>query len=756
MKKSPTNEPLILSSRSSGASTPEPEPAQQSAVLTTSPSVAVMSQPKKGTEITRFRVFARVRPFIEEELREMKDSASQMRSVVEMVGTKTVLLDPKEDWLPKAQYEFDASLWSIPLDHNVIRTFQDTERVRHDTQLDVYNLVAKQSIESVFDGFNSCIMTYGQTGSGKTYTMIGKYESNHDCGGDTEEGIVPRVCSDLFIQLDLRRKKELEKPEHERASFSVEVNFVEIYMERVRDLLDPHLKKVTKDEKLGGGKGAPTGSGAGGEDRLHEAKIRQDPTSGPFVEGVTKYQVENWKQCCTLLERGSQHRTTCATVVHQQSSRSHAIFQITILQEETIPAKDRFSRSTVRSRSGRINLVDLAGSERGGMTDYVKESATINKSLLALRRVIDQLTERQNVLLDQAKQEISGQAVVERVVPQVPFRDSVLTWLLSDSIGGNARTSMIATLSPLAKNFNDTLATLVWSSKARNLVTLVKSNDAQTVVAGGMSRKTTELNLQFSLQRQNVDNLRDTLHEKQRYAELLENQTKGIMRQIILTRAETQKVREDAAAITIQRWWADCLAAAEIARLNALQHAADEQLRNEQKKEADAKHALEASRQETRRLQTALRQAEEEEAARRAEVTALSLSEAAFHERRAMVEQQHNMMRGQDGDDIVRCQEDIVVLEEKADIIRTDIAAIRLDTEKTTSRTSEMLQLVKARASKDGAAPAVPNTTAVTSGASVDADALQRKLSACLQQKAQCQGQRDALKTQHAKAYGKK
>lgn len=119
-------------------------------------------------------------------------------------------------------------------------------------------------------------------------------------------------------------------------------------MERVRDLLDPALRHTRGNEKL------------------HDARIRLDPCSGPFVEGVTKYEVENWSQCCILLERGSMHRTTCATAVHNQSSRSHAIFQLTVIQEQTIPPKDRYSLPTLKTKAGRINLVDLAGSERGG------------------------------------------------------------------------------------------------------------------------------------------------------------------------------------------------------------------------------------------------------------------------------------------------------------------------------------------------------------------------------------------------------
>ncbi|KPI88362.1 putative Kinesin [Leptomonas seymouri] len=485
------------------------------------------------SEITSFRVVARVRPFIKEELAEME--GQERRSIVEMTDTKTILLDPTDNWAPKAQFEFDASLWSIPPTHHIVHTFQDTRHKTHATQKDVYNLIAKDLVPHVFNGFNSCILSYGQTGSGKTYTMMGNYDHNAACGGDGEEGIIPRVSNDLFLILKQRMEEEEKtKQQRDRTKFRVEVSFIEIYMERVRDLLDPALRHTRGNEKL------------------QDARIRQDPYSGPFVEGVTKYQVENWAQCCLLLDRGSQHRTTCVTAIHNQSSRSHAIYQITVLQEQVVPGKNKFALPSFRTQVGRINLVDLAGSERGGFQDYVKESAAINTSLLALRRVIDNLTERQNMLMEQARAEITGGYYQERPLPQVPFRDSVLTWLLSDSIGGNARTTMVATLSPLVKNYGDTLATLQWSSKARNLVTLVKMND-QAMVSDGMANRAGALDNAVRIQRQNLDSLRQTLRKKQEDAQQLERQTKTLKKKVDKTNARIKAIKEDQAALIIQR-----------------------------------------------------------------------------------------------------------------------------------------------------------------------------------------------------------
>ncbi|CAG9574210.1 putative kinesin [Leishmania major strain Friedlin] len=459
----------------------------------------------------------------------------ERRSVVEMTNTKTILLDPKDGWAPKAQFDFDASLWSIPPTHRIVHTFQDTKHKTYATQKDVYNLIAKDLVPHVFNGFNSCILTYGQTGSGKTYTMMGLYDPNASCGGDGEEGIIPRVSNDIFIILKERMEEEAKtRPPRDRTKFRVEVSFVEIYMERVRDLLDPALRHTRSNE------------------HLQDARIRQDPYSGPFVEGVTKYEVENWTQCCTLLERGSQHRTTCATAVHNQSSRSHAIFQLTVVQEQVVPGNNKYALPAFKTQAGRINLVDLAGSERGGFQDYVKESAAINTSLLALRRVIDNLTERQNMLMEMAEAEITGKHYQERPLPQVPFRDSVLTWLLSDSIGGNARTTMVATLSPLVKNYADTLATLQWSSRARNLVTLVKMND-QALVHNGMASHAGALDNAVRIQRQNLDSLRQTLRSKQEAAQQLERQTKEHKKSLTKVRGRERAILRDRAALIIQR-----------------------------------------------------------------------------------------------------------------------------------------------------------------------------------------------------------
>lgn len=689
---------------------------------------------RRSTEITRFRVFARVRPFIEEELWEIRDGV--LRSVVEMSGKKTILLDPKEEWAPKSEFEFDASLWSIPPTQKLQVTFQDALHETHQTQLDVYNLVAKPSVPSAFDGFNSCILTYGQTGSGKTYTMMGKYNPTAVCGGDGEEGIIPRVCNDIFQLLEVKRAAERHKPESEQINYRIEVNFVEIYLEHVRDLLDPTLRN-SKDA------------------RMNEAKIRQDPACGPYVEGVTRYQVENWRHCCQLLERGSTHRTTCATLVHQQSSRSHAIFQITVMMEETIPAKDRYSLPTTRTRAGRINLVDLAGSERGGMTEYVKESAAINSSLLALRRVIDNLVERQNIQMEQARQQIvqtnNGGLTLgnaDRVLPQVPFRDSVLTWLLSDSIGGNARTTMVATLSPLAKNYGDTLATLQWSSKARNLVTLVRMNDVQTVVSDGMSSKASELNHAVVLQRQNVDSLRDALQQKQDYITSLDRETKSAMKKIIQEKFQTEESRRIAAVIVLQRARHRVLFQRRLDTLAQQIASVEKRISGEQSALEERKAELEDAQRAMSENETLLMEALANEDEAKISVTQIDQTQEQLNQKLSELSEQADMISGQRGQDEQACKQQIADLEAQSQQIRSDITHLRAETHKTEAQISTMEE-ASLKLGHPSWASDVANSKREVAELATRVEEIKRK-------KLEAAAKRDFLQGQHNKLYKKK
>ena len=568
----------------------------------------------RATTLTRFRVFSRVRPFIPTELEEME--SKDIRSVVEMIDNKTILLDPKENYAPKAQFEFDDSIWSIPQGYKLRHTYEQGGTAKEfKSQRAVYDMVASGAPEDALNGINTAVLTYGQTGSGKTYTMMGQYDPKQPMGGNGQEGIIPRVCHNVFDIVEAKRNDETRKAiarrnEQENAHgrqqargekdaeivYTVEVTFIEIYMEKVRDLLDPALRRMKNFDD-------PSNKG-----HMKEARIRQDPVSGPFVENVTRYRVESWAHCCTLLERGMAHRKTMANAVHQQSSRSHAIFTLNLLQTQTTPGKDKYAESIVRTKVGRINMVDLAGSERGGFTDYVKESSQINKSLLMLRCVIDKLLERQQITLEMMSEELkTGRPAAERTLPTVGFRDSVLTYLLSDSMGGNARTSLVATLSPHEKNYGDTLSTLQWSSRARGLVSVVKVNDAQSSVQSNMLDKIGDLSSTIKFRYASVDALRAELASKEEMALNLERGTSQLKKSTEKADDVTYKYRVQGAATIINLYVRRFLHARRMQKLS-------DQLYQVRQKIAQAQSRVTASSQQAAEAQHAAANARRAEA----------------------------------------------------------------------------------------------------------------------------------------------
>ncbi|XP_058254999.1 stAR-related lipid transfer protein 9 isoform X2 [Hemibagrus wyckioides] len=300
------------------------------------------------------------------------------------------------------------------------------------------------------EGYNVCLFAYGQTGSGKTYTMMGNPDSL---------GLTPRICQGLF-------RSGIDSPDGQTCR--VEVSFLEIYNERVRDLL----------------RGAD-------QKKPVALRVREHPEKGPYVQGLTQHVVEDYKQAADLLEVGIANRITAATHVHDASSRSHAIFSIQYTQailENNLP-------SEIVSK---INLVDLAGSERADPNycrDRITEGANINKSLVTLGIVISALA--QNSQMCSSSQSINSmlsEGEVSTVGSQsssmssssrrhcyIPYRDSVLTWLLKDSLGGNSKTIMIATISPSCSSYNETLSTLRYAAHAKNIVNKPRVNEDASV-----------------------------------------------------------------------------------------------------------------------------------------------------------------------------------------------------------------------------------------------------------------------------------
>eukprot|EP00051_Salpingoeca_urceolata_P023712 m.408038 g.408038 ORF g.408038 m.408038 type:complete len:1477 (+) comp20142_c1_seq2:683-5113(+) len=348
------------------------------------------------------KVGVRVRPTNKREM------TKDFRYVVKMVGSQTILLNPTTK--TEKTFNFDHSFWST-----------NKEDAHFATQDHVFDKLGNGVLDNAFGGYNACIFAYGQTGSGKTFTMMGNEEL---------PGIIPRLCTSLFDKISENTNPDL--------TYHVEVSYMEIYNEKVQDLLTTERKK----------KGL---------------RVREHKALGPYVEGLSKLAVTDYDTIAGLMVEGNQMRHTAATLMNDQSSRSHAVFTIVMTQRQ----KDVATKQTGEKVS-RISLVDLAGSERSSKTgatgDRLKEGANINKSLTTLGLVISALADKAGAGKD-AKNKF------------VPYRDSTLTWLLKDNLGGNSKTVMVATISPAADNYEETLSTLRYADRAKRIVNKAVVNE---------------------------------------------------------------------------------------------------------------------------------------------------------------------------------------------------------------------------------------------------------------------------------------
>lgn len=278
-------------------------------------------------------------------------------------------------------------------------------------------------LDHAFEGYNVCIFAYGQTGAGKSYTMMGRMEAD-------QKGIIPQMCEDLFQRIDA---------ESENVQSTVEVSYMEIYCERVRDLLNPKNKN-------------------------NNLKVREHPIMGPYVEDLSKLVVKSFSDIDCLIDEGNKARTVAATNMNETSSRSHAVFTIILTQKRYDQPTDLTSE-----RVSKISLVDLAGSERANSTGAqgarLKEGANINKSLTTLGKVISALAEYSAI-----KETKKGVGKQKGKTDFIPYRDSVLTWLLKENLGGNSKTAMLAAISPADINHDETLSTLRYADRAKQIV----------------------------------------------------------------------------------------------------------------------------------------------------------------------------------------------------------------------------------------------------------------------------------------------
>ncbi|XP_043948426.1 kinesin-like protein unc-104 isoform X3 [Drosophila biarmipes] len=348
------------------------------------------------------KVAVRVRPFNSREI------ARESKCIIEMAGATTAITNPKvppntSDSVKR--FNFDYSYWS-----------HDHHDADFSTQSMVYKDIGEEMLQHSFDGYNVCIFAYGQTGAGKSYTMMGRQE-------EQQEGIIPMICKDLFTRIQDTETDDLK--------YSVEVSYMEIYCERVRDLLNPKNKG--------------------------NLRVREHPLLGPYVEDLSKLAVTDYQDIHDLIDEGNKARTVAATNMNETSSRSHAVFTIFFTQRRY----DTMTNLTTEKVS-KISLVDLAGSERADSTGAkgtrLKEGANINKSLTTLGKVISALAE------------VASKKKNTKKADFIPYRDSALTWLLRENLGGNSKTAMIAAISPADINYDETLSTLRYADRAKQIV----------------------------------------------------------------------------------------------------------------------------------------------------------------------------------------------------------------------------------------------------------------------------------------------
>lgn len=354
-------------------------------------------------------------------------------------------------------------------------------------QNDIYDTCVTRLIEGALDGYNATVLAYGQTGSGKTYTMGTGFDVEID---DSIVGIIPRAIKHLFEGIAEKQSYAKDRAQLP-PEFKITAQFLELYNEDLKDLLEP---------------GGPRGG----------ARIHEDTAGNIHLTGVEPRVVTSPEQALEYLRLGALSRTTGSTQMNTQSSRSHAIFTLHVKQQRCIRIEDPDAdvdttgnepMNEFETLTAKFHFVDLAGSERlkrtGATGDRAKEGISINCGLLALGNVISALGDKSKKAL------------------HVPYRDSKLTRLLQDSLGGNSQTVMIACVSPSDRDFMETLSTLKYANRARNIknkVTINQDKSSRTIAS--LRREIQQLQLELLEYRQGKrvvgeDGINDAWHENQ-------------------------------------------------------------------------------------------------------------------------------------------------------------------------------------------------------------------------------------------------
>ena len=348
---------------------------------------------EEAADTSNIRVICRFRPLNDKE----RQQYDEKQCVEISKDNQTVIVNPMSESGGPLYFNFDYVFPEFSI------------------QEDVYNISAKPIVEAVMQGFNGTVFAYGQTSSGKTYTMAGP-----DMNDPEVVGIIPRMVSTVFNTIDLADTK---------TEFQVKVAYCEIYLEKIKDLLDPSKNNL---------------------------KIHEDRTRGVFIANLTEDYVSTESEVYNLMNLGAENREIANTLMNSGSSRSHSIFILTITQTNS---------ADYSAKTGKLYLVDLAGSEKvrktGAAGIRLEEAKIINKSLAMLGNVITALTDGKS--------------------SHIPYRDSKLTRVLQDSLGGNSKTALIVTCSPSPYNEAETISTLRFGVRAKAIKNKPKVNREYTL-----------------------------------------------------------------------------------------------------------------------------------------------------------------------------------------------------------------------------------------------------------------------------------
>ncbi|KAH6978582.1 P-loop containing nucleoside triphosphate hydrolase protein [Fusarium venenatum] len=447
------------------------------------------------------KVVVRVRAFLKRELERQAKCLIEMDPITQL----TTLSSPDEPdaeaaklktrkVIEEKKFTFDNSFWS-----------HDTDDEHYATQEDVYNSLGEDFLDHNFEGYHTCIFAYGQTGSGKSYTMMGTPD---------QPGLIPRTCEDLFERIDAAHS------ENSNVAYNVRVSYFEVYNEHVRDLLVPPQTTHKAPNYL---------------------KIRESPTEGPYVKDLTEVPVRNINEILRYMKLGDTSRTVASTKMNDTSSRSHAVFTIMLKQIHHDMETDETTE-----RSSRIRLVDLAGSERAKATEAtgarLREGSNINKSLTTLGRVIAALADPK-----------SSRAGKRRDV--VPYRDSILTWLLKDSLGGNSKTAMIACIAP--SDYDETLSTLRYADQAKRIRTRAVVNQDHISTAerdaqiAAMAEEIRILQLSVSDSRQREKNAKEAEEKLEEYQTHVNSMQRMMEERSMVAESKIKKLQTENEALKL-------------------------------------------------------------------------------------------------------------------------------------------------------------------------------------------------------------